>query len=219
MKKNILSENMSRFGTKNLTESARKKIAFQEALNTIREMGLQEAAIRQLVKEQTDPGKMTPISINKFSISSSKQGKKELDIFLSDSPLVYKGSGDQAEGARKKTPTNAMLRFRPGEGKQGHAQYMVKNAKGTYAVFSIPLDFSTGTGVINGSATLQSGDRNAGAGIYVDNILGWNYTKSGKYEYTPFQRFLEKYLSKGVKADLLTRDLSGIPGFNEWLQS
>ena len=41
--KNILSENMQRFGTKNLTESAKKKLIVKSIMETINQHGLYEA--------------------------------------------------------------------------------------------------------------------------------------------------------------------------------
>ena len=46
--KNLLSENMLRFGTKNLTESAKRKLVFESIMQTIKEHGLQSAVKRGL---------------------------------------------------------------------------------------------------------------------------------------------------------------------------
>ena len=46
--KNLLSENMLRFGTKNLTESAKRKLVFESIMQTIKEHGLQSAVKREL---------------------------------------------------------------------------------------------------------------------------------------------------------------------------
>jgi len=49
--KNILSENMQRFGTKNLTESAKKKLIIKSIMETINQHGLQEAVKSALNEE------------------------------------------------------------------------------------------------------------------------------------------------------------------------
>jgi hypothetical protein len=49
--KNLLSENMLRFGTKNLTESAKRKLVFESIMQTIKEHGLQSAVHRSLLTE------------------------------------------------------------------------------------------------------------------------------------------------------------------------
>ncbi len=50
--KNILSENMQRFGTKNLTESAKKKLIVKSIIETINQHGLQEA-VKSALNEQS----------------------------------------------------------------------------------------------------------------------------------------------------------------------
>ena len=49
--KNLLSENMLRFGTKNLSESTKKKLVFESIMQTINEHGLQNAVRRSLLTE------------------------------------------------------------------------------------------------------------------------------------------------------------------------
>ena len=49
--KNLLSENMLRFGTKNLTESAKRKLVFESIMQTIKEHGLQ-SAVKRVLNEQ-----------------------------------------------------------------------------------------------------------------------------------------------------------------------
>jgi hypothetical protein len=48
--KNLLSENMLRFGTKNLSESAKKKLVFESIMQTIKEHGLTNAIRKQLTE-------------------------------------------------------------------------------------------------------------------------------------------------------------------------
>ena len=52
--KNLLSENMMRFGTKNLTEAAKKELTLKSILETIDQYGLQKE-VRKALSEQGDP--------------------------------------------------------------------------------------------------------------------------------------------------------------------
>ena len=52
--KNLLSENMMRFGTKNLTEAAKKELTLKSILETIDQYGLQRE-VRKALAEQADP--------------------------------------------------------------------------------------------------------------------------------------------------------------------
>lgn len=49
--KNILSENMQRFGTKNLTEAAKKKLMFKSIMETIDQHGLHKAVKTALTEQ------------------------------------------------------------------------------------------------------------------------------------------------------------------------
>ena len=53
--KNLLSENMLRFGTKNLSESAKKKLVFESIMQTIKEHGLTDVIRKQLTEAAPDP--------------------------------------------------------------------------------------------------------------------------------------------------------------------
>jgi hypothetical protein len=48
--KNLLSENMLRFGTKNLSESTKKKLVFESIMQTIKEHGLTDVIRKQLTE-------------------------------------------------------------------------------------------------------------------------------------------------------------------------
>lgn len=48
--KNLLSENMLRFGTKNLSESAKRKLVFESIMQTIKEHGLTDVIRKQLTE-------------------------------------------------------------------------------------------------------------------------------------------------------------------------
>jgi len=52
--KNLLSENMMRFGTKNLTEAAQKELVVKSIMETIEQHGLSNV-IRKKLSEQADP--------------------------------------------------------------------------------------------------------------------------------------------------------------------
>jgi hypothetical protein len=52
--KNLLSENMMRFGTKNLSEAAQKELTLKSILETIDQYGLQKE-VRKALAEQADP--------------------------------------------------------------------------------------------------------------------------------------------------------------------
>lgn len=58
--KNILSENMQRFGTKNLTESAKKKLIVKSIIETINQHGLQEAVKSALNEDVYEELKANP---------------------------------------------------------------------------------------------------------------------------------------------------------------
>ena len=58
--KNILSENMQRFGTKNLTESAKKKLIVKSIMETINQHGLQEAVKSALNEDVYEELKANP---------------------------------------------------------------------------------------------------------------------------------------------------------------
>jgi hypothetical protein len=53
--KNLLSENMLRFGTKNLSESTKKKLVFESIMQTIKEHGLTDVIHKQLTEAAPDP--------------------------------------------------------------------------------------------------------------------------------------------------------------------
>lgn len=52
--KNLLSENMMRFGTKNLSEAAQKELVVKSIMETIEQHGLTDV-IREKLSEQADP--------------------------------------------------------------------------------------------------------------------------------------------------------------------
>jgi hypothetical protein len=52
--KNLLSENMLRFGTKNLSDSAQKELIVKSIMQTINEHGLNNAVYRRLLTEQLE---------------------------------------------------------------------------------------------------------------------------------------------------------------------
>jgi hypothetical protein len=58
--KNLLSENMMRFGTKNLTEAAKKELVLKSIMETIDQHGLRKAVRRALSEQQPDTGAKDP---------------------------------------------------------------------------------------------------------------------------------------------------------------
>ena len=78
--KNLLSENMLRFGTKNLSESTQKELIVKSIMQTINEHGLQSAVRRSLLTEaetsvdlMTDP--LAPAALKSLN-SQYTQGTK-----------------------------------------------------------------------------------------------------------------------------------------------
>jgi hypothetical protein len=72
--KNLLSENMLRFGTKNLSESMKKSLVVESIMQTINEHGLQNDVRRRLLTEavtelMTDPGAAAALKSLKAQIT------------------------------------------------------------------------------------------------------------------------------------------------------
>jgi len=58
--KNLLSENMLRFGTKNLSESAKRQLVYNSIMADINEYGLRESVLQHLTEQTgTDPAWLT----------------------------------------------------------------------------------------------------------------------------------------------------------------
>ena len=105
--KNLLSENMLRFGTKNLTESAKRKLVFESIMQTIKEHGLQSAVHRSLLTEGDAPEKNYFFKDGGFDEQNLKKlGVKfapekydpETHQHISDGgPLAYQSSTSLAE--------------------------------------------------------------------------------------------------------------------------
>ena len=85
--KNLLSENMLRFGTKNLSESTKTKLVFESIMQTIKEHGLQNAVRRSLLTEQTGVDLLTtqakeiPDANKSFSAQLAKNIDKPSYLF------------------------------------------------------------------------------------------------------------------------------------------
>jgi len=93
--KNLLSENMMRFGTKNLTESAKKELVLKSIIETIDQHGLQ-LEVRQALTEADAPAKdfAFPDSIEFNEDDLKKIGVK----FKAPIPDVAKGYGEISFG-------------------------------------------------------------------------------------------------------------------------
>jgi hypothetical protein len=68
--KNLLSENMLRFGTKNLSESAKKDLIVKSIMETIDQHGLRREIKRKL-SEQTEVSPMNPVVVSRFKFDTS----------------------------------------------------------------------------------------------------------------------------------------------------
>jgi hypothetical protein len=68
--KNILSENMLRFATKNLSESAKKDLIVKSIMETIDQHGLHRE-VRTKLTEQAEPTSFGPVSVTKFFVNGS----------------------------------------------------------------------------------------------------------------------------------------------------
>ena len=85
--KNILSENMQRFGTKNLTEAAKKKLMFKSIMETIDQHGLHKA-VKTALTEQA----MSTIAtandryLNQYFKPNVTFGIKDGNKFFMDAP-------------------------------------------------------------------------------------------------------------------------------------
>ena len=59
--KNLLSENMLRFGTKNLSEAAQRELVLKSIMETINEHGLHNAVRQRLTEQSPKPGDTVPV--------------------------------------------------------------------------------------------------------------------------------------------------------------
>ncbi len=98
--KNLLSENMLRFGTKNLTESATRKLVFESIMQTINEYGLQNA-VRQNLAEQT------PVKPDKRFYGYAQKVYSEIDKGLGGKMLGMADDEDRVLAAVRSIDTIA----------------------------------------------------------------------------------------------------------------
>ena len=98
--KNLLSENMLRFGTKNLTESAKRKLVFESIMQTINEYGLQKA-VRQNLTEQK------PVKADKNFYGYAQKVYSEIDKGLGGKMLGMADDEDKVLAAVKSIDTIA----------------------------------------------------------------------------------------------------------------
>jgi hypothetical protein len=104
--KNLLSENMLRFGTKNLSESAQRELVLKSIMETINEHGLHNA-VRSRLMEQTkeDPAWL----------------KTAKDALMGENSYPFLSIGILKAGATYSTPTN-MVFFTLGAEPKGKAR-------------------------------------------------------------------------------------------------
>ena len=97
--KNLLSENMMRFGTKNLTEASQKELIVKSIMETINQHGLHSAVRRSLLTEGDAPDKGYFFKEGGFSEEDLKKlGVKFAGGTGSDNgPLAYQSSTSLAE--------------------------------------------------------------------------------------------------------------------------
>jgi len=86
--KNLLSENMLRFGTKNLSEAAQRQLVVKSIMETIDEHGLHGAIRRRLMEQQVpaDPAWMTKAK-DALASQNIQDGKEMLSV-----GIIKKGS-------------------------------------------------------------------------------------------------------------------------------
>ena len=101
--KNLLSENMLRFGTKNLSEAAQRELVLKSIMETINEHGLHSSVRRYLFEQvKEDPAWL----------------KTAKDKLMSQNTYPFLAIGIIKAGATYSTPTN-MVFFEPTEGAKG----------------------------------------------------------------------------------------------------
>jgi hypothetical protein len=92
--KNLLSENMMRFGTKNLTETAQKELVVKSIMETIEQHGLSNV-IRKKLSEQADPNLgLAQKIVGQIWTGMSGLGTDEKKVYdavmMIKSPEIYK---------------------------------------------------------------------------------------------------------------------------------
>jgi hypothetical protein len=85
--KNILSENMQRFGTKNLTEAAKKKLMFKSIMETIDQHGLHKAVKTALTEQaMSTVERANDRYLNQYFKPNVTFGIKDGNKFFMDAP-------------------------------------------------------------------------------------------------------------------------------------
>ena len=103
--KNLLSENMLRFGTKNLSETAQRELVLKSIMETINEHGLHGAVRRQLT-EQAQPSPNTWIDFEKPAFYDKYKTYKDGEAVTSNGqitssvPLVIQSGTSMGEAAK-----------------------------------------------------------------------------------------------------------------------
>jgi uncharacterized protein (UPF0297 family) len=79
MNKNLLSENMLRFGTKNLSEGQKRKLVLESVMETIKEHGLHNE-----VKRRLNEGKTVEETVDKLWDAFSNFGSSDINTVVSE---------------------------------------------------------------------------------------------------------------------------------------
>ena len=103
--KNLLSENMLRFGTKNLSESQKKELTLKSIMKTIKEHGLTES-VKRLLSEAI---KFEPNALNKWINSvdqayDKNQSLRAGQFYHANSGYVYTNYAANEEALRLRGP-------------------------------------------------------------------------------------------------------------------
>jgi hypothetical protein len=110
MNKNLLSENMLRFGTKNLSEGQKRKLVLESVMETIKEHGLHNEVKRRLNEYGGGSGSISgPIASDSFETPSLATMKKTNPSLISTATQLGKKFVQAAEGGMTTAGTNDKL--------------------------------------------------------------------------------------------------------------
>jgi len=101
MSKNLLSENMLRFGTKNLNEWQQRELIVKSIMETINQNGLHSEIRRNLISEQADPAQNATIGIWSYQVSyrvaKDAKGYTAKDTKDRDKVFIYQNKTSMSE--------------------------------------------------------------------------------------------------------------------------
>jgi hypothetical protein len=108
--KNLLSENMLRFGTKNLSEGQKRKLVLESVMETIKEHGLHNEVKRRLSEYGSGSGSIKgPKEINRLETPNLTAMKKTNPYLINYSTTLGKQFVQAAEGGMTTAGTNDTL--------------------------------------------------------------------------------------------------------------